>query len=281
MNVFIVLIIILILLICLLLIALAGFILLIPFFMKPNHRRDVSQFKGKLFAHRGLHDNVIPENSIPAFKAAVENGYGVELDVQMTADGRLVVFHDGNLERMCGVNALLKDYTYEELSKFRLKETNEIIPLFSDVLSVLGKTDLICEIKGDNGQKNYTLCEKVYDMLKGYEGAFCIESFSPFLVGWFKNYHPEIIRGQLSQKFTRKDRINFPVRLSMNNLWVNVVSRPDFIAFRHEDKGSFGFRVVRFLYRPFIIAWTAKGQEEQFESWKVYDSVIFEKGEQQ
>lgn len=251
----------------------------IPLLMKPNKKRDVEYFKCKLYAHRGLHDSVIPENSLPAFEAARENGYGVELDVQMTADGKLVVFHDGNLERMCGVNAKLKDFTYEQLKAFRLKDTNEVIPLFEDVLRVLGKTDLICEIKGDNGVKNYEICEKTYDMLSSYEGTYCIESFSPFLVGWFKKYHPEVIRGQLSQKFRKEDKMNFMARFFMSSLAVDVVSKPDFIAFRHQDVGTLGFRIVRALYNPFIVAWTARGEEEQEEAWKHFDSVIFEKGD--
>lgn len=254
------------------------FLLLTPFWIKPNGHRDVSDFSERLYAHRGLHDDVIPENSLAAFREAVKNGYGVELDVQMTRDGKLVVFHDGNLLRMCGINALLKDFTYEELLRFNLKNTQEKIPLFEDVLAVLGKADLVCEIKSDNGHKNYTLCEKTYDMLRTYPGNYCIESFSPFLVSWFKKYHPEIIRGQLSQRFTRKDKMKWPVRFFMSNLLVNVVSRPDFISYRHQDSRKWGFRLVKFLYNPFLVAWTARGDEEIKSAFNTFDSVIFEKG---
>lgn len=252
-------------------------ILAVAVMLKPNRKRDTSYFRNKLYAHRGLHDEVVPENSLTAFRLARENGYGVELDVQMTKDGKLVVFHDGNLKRICGVDGFLRDYTYEELSSFRLKDTDEQIPLFDEVLKTLGKTDLICEIKGDNGAKNYELCEKTLLALSKYEGRFCIESFSPYLVAWFKDNHPEIIRGQLSCNFMHDKKMGWPIRFAMTHLLVNVVSRPDFVAYKHQDSGCLGFKLCKFIYRPFLVAWTARGEEQQKKAWGGFDSVIFEK----
>lgn len=246
--------------------------------IRPNDRRNTTYFEKKLYAHRGLHDETVPENSLTAFRLAKENGYGVELDVQMTKDGKLVVFHDGNLLRMCGVDGFLRDYTYEELRNFTLKKTNERIPLFSDVLDVLEKTDLICEIKGDNGNKNYTLCEKTYNELMNYKGKFCIESFSPFLVAWFRYNHPEIIRGQLSCDFMKDKKMPFFTRIAMTHLLINRISKPDFVAYDHRDVKKAGFRILEIVYRPFMVAWTAKGEKEQEFAWKYFDSVIFEKG---
>ena len=246
------------------------------YFIMPGKKRDTSYFRGKMYAHRGLHGAGVPENSLTAFRLAREAGYGVELDVQMTKDRKLVVFHDGNLKRMCGVDGFLRDYTYEELSEFRLAGTDEIIPLFEDVLKTLGKTDLICEIKGDNGNKCYDLCEYTYDALMKYEGRFCIESFSPFLVEWFRKNHPEIIRGQLSCDFMQDTGMKFFARVTMTHLMVNLLSRPDFVAYKHEDIGRFGYRLCRRVFRPFTVAWTAKGEEEQKRAWGSFDSVIFE-----
>lgn len=245
--------------------------------IKPNSKRDTSYFRNKSYAHRGLHDNEVPENSLTAFKLAREQGFGVELDVQMTRDGKLVVFHDGSLKRVCGVDGWLRDYTYEELSAFRLNGTDERIPLFSEVLNVLDGADLICEIKGDNGNKNYEICSKTYDMLMTYKGRFCVESFSPFLVEWFKINHPEIIRGQLSCNFMKDSNMNFMARFSMTHLLVNYVSRPDFVAYDHRDINMPGFKLCKAVYRPFLVAWTAKGAGEQEKAWKTFDSVIFER----
>lgn len=248
------------------------FILLI----KPGKKRDTEYFKTKMYAHRGLHGNGVPENSLTAFRFAREKGYGVELDVQMTRDKVLVVFHDGDLKRMCGVEGFIRDYTYEQLQEFCLAGTDEKIPLFKDVLKELGNTDLICEIKGDNGMKNYELCKLTYDMLQTYAGRYCIESFSPYLVGWFKKNHPEVIRGQLSCDFSNDENMKWYMRVSMTHLLVNAISKPDFVAYKHEDIDKLGFKLCKGIFRPFLVAWTAKGEDEQKKAWGSFDSVIFE-----
>lgn len=243
-----------------------------------KHKNDISCFQGKRYAHRGLHNNEVPENSLWAFRRARERNCGVELDVQMTKDHRLVVFHDGDLKRMCGVDGYLRDFTYEELCKLNLNGTDERIPLFSEVLQVLDGVDLICEIKWDNGDKNYELCEKTYDMLMTYSGKWCVESFSPYLVAWFRKHHPEVVRGQLSclMRDTGKGRCR---EFLLTNLAYNVISRPDFIAYDfREAKKSFGFRLIRRLFHPFCVCWTPKGEAEIREAMKDFDTIIFEEG---
>lgn len=259
--------------IVIILLALLGLFL---FMIKPNGKRDVVAFTGKAYAHRGLHDDVVPENSLAAFRLAAKKGYGVELDVQMTKDGQLVVFHDGTLKRMTGVDGWLRDYTFEELEEFRLLDTDEKIPLFKDVLEVLGHTGLVCEIKGDNGNMNYELCEKTWQQLKDYQGSWCMESFSPFLVRWFKENHPQIVRGQLSCHLHKNDGPNAFFCFCMTHLLVNCISRPDFIAYRHKDTAMLGYWCCSHLFHPLLIAWTARGPKEQEEAWKHFDSVIFE-----
>lgn len=250
--------------------------ILVVILIKPRKKRDTSYFRTKMYAHRGLHGNGVPENSLSAFRLAKEKGYGVELDVQMTLDGELVVFHDGSLKRVCGVDGFLRDYTLAELKEYRLAGTEERIPTFEEVLNVLDGVDIICEIKGDNGNKNYELCRKTYDALMAHNSPFCIESFSPFLVRWFKKNHPEIIRGQLSCDFMESPDMKWYMRFSMTHLLVNVLSKPDFVAYKHEDINKLGFKLCKGIYHPFLVAWTAKGDEEQMEAWGSFDSVIFE-----
>lgn len=246
------------------------------FLIKPNKRRDVSKFYGKRYAHRGLHDSKIPENSKTAFMKAREQGYGVELDVQMTKDGKLVVFHDGTLKRMCGIEGFLRDYTYEELQAFTLKDTNERIPLFDDVLRILEDVNLICEIKSDNGIRNNRICEMTYEKLEKYRGNWCMESFSPFLVEWFRIHHPEIIRGQLSCNMKKEPGQTWIVNFALTHLLANAVSRPDFIAYRFTDTNKFGYRLCRLLFHPFCIAWTPRGTEEIAAAEKEFETIIFE-----
>ena len=149
-------------------------------------------FLGRYYAHRGLHntDGTAPENSLPAFIAAAEHGYGIELDVHITKDDQIIVFHDDDLLRMCGVDAKTEDFTYAQLQELTLAGTEHRIPLFSEVLEVYaGAGPMVLELK--TGPRKYELCEKTYAELKGYVGDVCIESFDPRIVRWWKKNAPE------------------------------------------------------------------------------------------
>ena len=128
------------------------------------------------YAHRGLHDNIsdAPENSLAAFQKAVDAGYGIELDVQMTADGKVVVVHDFNLKRISGVDKEIDQCTYEELQDYPIYGSDQRVPLFEDVLKAVdGKVPLIVELKYKEGSK---ICEKAQELLNSYTGIYCIES---------------------------------------------------------------------------------------------------------
>lgn len=162
-------------------------------------REEKAPFLGRNFAHRGLHrmDRSVPENSLPAFEAAARIGYGVELDVHLSRDGRLVVFHDDDTRRVCGVPGRVEDQTWEELSRLRLCGTACGIPLLSEVLEVVGKRcPMIVELK--RGDRNRELCRKTYDMLRESGARYCVESFDPTIVLWFRVHAPEVLRGQLA-----------------------------------------------------------------------------------
>ena len=244
--------------------------------IKPNKKRDVSIFYGKKYAHRGLHEANIPENSLPAFERVRKSGYGVELDIQMTKDGKLVVFHDNSLERMCGFEGHICNLTYEELGKLTLGDTDEKIPLFSTVLETLQDVDLICEIKSNNGIKNDNLCAKVYAELRKYRGNYCIESFSPFLVEWFRKNHPEIIRGQLSYNMLKETKQTGLINFYCTHLLINVISKPDFIAYQYTDSNMLGYKMCKKLYHPLCIACAPKGAEAIAIAEKEFDTIIFE-----
>ena len=134
-----------------------------------TNRRERKKFLNVYYAHRGLHDNETdaPENSMSAFRRAVEAGYGIELDVQVTKDKIPVVFHDFTLQRVCGQEGKVCDYTYEELQKFRLCKSSETIPLFEDVLKlVAGKVPLIVELKVEF--TDLSVCKKADALLLKY-----------------------------------------------------------------------------------------------------------------
>jgi glycerophosphoryl diester phosphodiesterase len=254
-------------------------ILLLPavffyFLISPNQKRTFPFARS--YAHRGLHGGAIPENSLLAFKRASDEGVGVELDVQLTKDDKLVVFHDETLLRMCGVDVHVRDLTYDELKNFSLAGTDQKIPLFKEVLDILGGVPLLCEIKKRDENTDTKICHIVAHEIDEYKGNFLIESFNPLILRWFKKNRPDIIRGQLSQNFLKnKGDISGVSAFLMTHLLVNVISRPDFIAYRHTDS-SLGLTLFRRLFPAPLLGWTAKGDTEREALFSRFDGEIFE-----
>lgn len=188
---------------------------------------------GKYIAHRGLHDKNkgIPENSLKAFENACINGISIELDVRLTKDGRVVVIHNKSLNAMCGVDANVSDFTYEQLSAFKLLDTDERIPLLSQVLKLVnGRVPLLIEIK-DSGSFG-ELEKRTYHLLKKYKGNYAVQSFNPFSMLWFRIFAPSVKRGQLVSKFKSKNDFQYYLRLicSLPIVW-KLISKPDFISY--------------------------------------------------
>ena len=158
--------------------------------------KDISFLKDNIIAHRGLHNNLIPENSIESFKNAIKNNYIIELDVHLIKDNTIVVFHDDNLRRMTGIDGFIKDYTYEELLKLNLLNTSYKIPKLIDVLNLVdGKVPIIVELKYD--QKVGKLEKELVKILDKYKGRFCVKNFNPFSIIWFRIHRKNYIRGLL------------------------------------------------------------------------------------
>lgn len=248
------------------------------FLVAPGKRRDTGKFERKAFAHRGLHDNPggIPENSLAAFRRARAHGYGVELDVQLSKDGQVVVFHDDTLDRVCGVPGHLYEKDYAELKRLRLLGTDERIPLFSEVLAALDGMPVICEIKVPAGQDAAEICAKAAPFIDGYKGDICMESFNPKAVQWFRKNRPDLVRGQLTMNFM-KEPCGEPLltRIAMSHLLVNVLGRPDFIAYGDYTGDTAGLALCR-LFHPMLAAWTVTSQEQQDQLKNRYHTVIFE-----
>lgn len=245
---------------------------------RPAKDWQLAPFLSFDYAHRGLYkkDQTIPENSLPAFARAVEHGYGAELDVQLTADGQVVVFHDGNLERMCGLNKPVHDLAYPQLQKLRLGNSEERIPLFTEVLEIIGgEVPLIIELKS-NG-KNAELCRKTWEILQEYEGAFCIESFDPRIVRWFRKNAKRVVRGQLSDQYTNAPSVPPFLRFLLKNLLGNFLAKPHFIAYRHNEAAEcLSFRLCKNWFHLLTVAWTVREGDDLDEIGKWFDLMIFE-----
>lgn len=257
-------------------IALALVIGLTVYSVAPRRKRDTSPFDRTLYAHRGLHNNENghPENSLAAFAAAAEAGYGVELDIQFTADRQIVVFHDNDLMRMCNVDRRVNELTYSELKEYRLLNSDQHIPLLSEALETLDGATVLCELKPGKPYIDTSLCAAAAPLLDDYKGAVCIESFNPFMVHWFRRHAPHRIRGILSKKYTSNEVAPI-LRFPLSSLLANWLCRPDFIAYQHADYKQPFFRLCR-LFRPMTVAWTVCSTTERDEAHKRFDTVIFE-----
>ena len=249
---------------------------IVLFLIAPRRKRDISPFDRTLYAHRGLHNNHdCPENSLAAFKAAKEAGYGVEFDVRFTADKQVVVFHDDTLLRMCGDSRRVDECTYEQLQQLSLSGTDQKIPLLSDVLEMLDNTTILCEIKPARSYFDTSLCDETNKILTAYKAHYCIESFNPFSVRWFRKNTPQVVRGILSKQYTKgeiKPNILCPL---LSSLMTSCLCRPDFIAYQHTDAKQPFFRLCRQLGST-TIAWTIRSVQEQAYAGQHFDTAIFE-----
>jgi len=231
------------------------------------------------YAHRGLHNLAegIPENTLPAFRRAVEHGFGAELDVHLTADKQLIVFHDGDLSRLCGCDRKTASLRSDEFSRYPIAGTEYTAPLFKDVLEVFeGKTPLIVEIKTDDGNAA-EVTEATVKLLDTYRVDYCIESFDPFAVAWLKKHRPEICRGQLSCNFIGGKVPKSPLmRYLGTNLWFNCITEPDFIAYSHTDRGNSALRHCKKKWKVREVSWTIRSEAEMLALEKEGCIPIFE-----
>ena len=248
-------------------------------FPRTSEQERMQKWHSRMFAHRGLHNITegIPENSMPAFRAAIENGYGIELDLHITSDGQIVVFHDDTLNRMCGITGTIEHMSYTELRGLCLKGTPEHIPLFKDVLTLVdGKVPLLIEFKLPT--KSASVCEKAYEYLKNYEGEYLVQSFNTMGVRWFKLHAPHVLRGQLASRLTKENGSEpWILKFAVQNLLCNFVGRPDFISYKLTDLPQLSVSILQHILHTPIAVWTLNTEKKLHTGIKKYDMQIFEK----
>ena len=242
------------------------------FLIAPGKAPGHGRFDG-LYAHRGLHGKDAAENTLAAFERACRMNVGVELDLRLSADGAVVVYHDDSLERLCQRPELVSELTAEQLQQLNVAGCGQGVPLFSQVLAVIaGRAPIIIEIK--TTQKREELCQKVCQCLQGYPGAYCVESFDPLMVRWFRRHRPEIFRGQLACKMGKDSGRSGLLRFGLRHLLTNFLGRPQFIAYRYEDRCSLSLWACKKIWKAKTAAWTVKNQEQL--ATKAFDLYIFE-----
>ncbi len=248
------------------------------FIIKPSGRRaGMEKYKRIKYAHRGLHGAGAAENSMTAFRRARDAGFGIELDIRLSRDGELVVFHDDTLDRVCGISGRVDSYTAEELSKFSLSGTDDGVPRFADVLALIdGAVPLLIEIKEDAGK--YGVTDALIKMIPEYHGEYIIESFNPLALARVKRDMPEAMRGYLCENFLREKKYRKPMYFLLETFSLNVICRPDFIAFKHSDYKNAALKLTRGIFSVPTLAWTVRSEEEEESAYKHgFDGVIFEK----
>ncbi len=249
------------------------FFLYVFLFVRPSFKAVEQELKTD-YAHRGLHGEGVAENSLAAFRRAVECGFGIELDVQLSSDGEVMVFHDESLTRMTGDERRLSDVCAAELQTLRLGESDERIPTLRDVLrEVDGKVPLLVELKGED--TNTALCPKVDAILSEYRGAYCVESFNPILLAWYKKHRPDVTRGLLTTSLCREKKFSL-LHAALDLLLLNVAARPDFIAYDIKYPTRFPLLLAVKFWAADTFSWTVRTQDEYDAAKKRGADTIFE-----
>lgn len=224
-------------------------------------------------AHRGCHSSDIPENSIAAFSEAIKHGLNIELDVHKTKDDILVVFHDNNLLRLTSYNKIVENCTYSEIQKLVLNKSNERIPTLKNVLDYVdGQVGLLIEIKQHSNVGK--LEELISQNLDTYMGDFAVQSFDPFILRWFYKNRPSYIRGQLSSGL-KGEKISFLKKFLLQNLIVNLISKPDFVSYNYVYLNLW-IKFVSRIFRVPIIVWTVHDADTARKVRRTAQNIIFE-----
>ena len=230
--------------------------------------KNTSWLTEKPVAHRGLHDNItIPENSLAAYKNAVEHGYPIEFDIHLTNDNKLVLHHDSTLLRTCGMKARIKNIDTNNLEKYKLFKTDEHIPTFDQILEVVdGKVGLIIEIKKTS--RPATVCKLVMERLKTYKGNYCIESFDLNVVNYIHRHYPEVILGQLYDYIPWQ---RFAALSALQHLKVDFMA----VCILNGEYKRY-MNIKKNHPNLLFIAWTVRTKEQQELAKRIYHNYIFE-----
>lgn len=226
-------------------------------------------------AHRGYHHltRSAPENTLAAFSAAAVEGFAIELDVQLSADGQVVVFHDDDLERTAGVKKPVDALRYADLASYPLMGTNERIPLLTTVLdTVAGRVPIMVEIKNfriDVGE----LEQATSKVLRPYDGPLAIISFNPLALQWFAEHHPHLLRGQVSGSL-RDSTVGADIKGMLRDLQFNSISQPDFVSYQLSELPRQA--VTDWRKTGPVLAWTVRGEEDRRRASELADNIVFE-----
>jgi glycerophosphoryl diester phosphodiesterase len=238
-------------------------------------------FLDRPFAHRGLHDAALPENSLAAFKAAVDAGYGIEMDIQMSADGQAMVFHDETLDRLTARKGPVLDLTAAELCQIPLRATPQTIPTLRQVLDlVAGRVPLLIEVKDQDGALGPDigpLESAVAGDLERYDGPVAVMSFNPHSVMALKGACPDRPRGLITEAFPPEDWPGVPESRLKELAEIPDFERTGAVFISHDARDLAAAPVARLKARGVpVLCWTIKSPEAAANALKIADAITFE-----
>ena len=229
-------------------------------------------------AHRGLHDEIREENSMSAFKAAIERGFAIETDVHLLRDGVVAVHHDNSLKRICGKDVRIESLTSSQLKDYPMTLGGEIIPTLPEMLALVdGRVPILIELKTICGWRNNDLVRAVLRDLKNYphKDVIALQSFDPFAVRWCRRHQTEYPFGQLASALGEKGKTPKILNDIMGKLLVNKVSKPMFTSY---DVASSPNKYIDKTHEKMpVLSWTVRTEEDIAVARKYADNVIFEK----
>lgn len=224
-------------------------------------------------AHRGLHDvkKGIPENSYAAYQAAIDKNYAIEIDIRFSKDGKIVVFHDDDLDRLTNGTGKVFSKTYDELLQLNLQGTNEKIPEFSELLQWIdGRAPLLIELKNTPEKKD--LVKQSLEILKDYKGEFALQSFNPVYLYQIKRQAPHVLRGQLAFMPSKNDKMPKIQYWTLKRMPLHFLTKPDFISYSIHNLPNDKIKKKA----PLLLGWTARCDNEYLSLKNYVDNVIFE-----
>ena len=241
--------------------------------------RTLDWLVAKPIAHRGLHNEAIGlvENCQRSFEAAIAQGFSIECDIQLTADGQAVVFHDDEVDRVLGGTGKVKHFTVRELKATAFKQGKDKVQTLEELLEqVAGRTTLVIEIKS-LWDDDFTLTDYAVNVLSFYNGPYALMSFDPDLIARVAATAPYTVRGITADRVIDPYYNPLPVakRIAMQNFSHLPQTRPHFVSFDFSQLPFQPITEFREAGHP-IITWTIRSTEQAAAARRWCDQITFE-----
>ena len=246
---------------------------------KAGDTRTADFITARPIAHRGLHDIArgIVENTASAFAAAMAGSYAIECDLQLTRDGEAVVFHDEHLDRLTEAHGMVKDLTAAEMKALVIRRSTDHVQTLAELLTqVQGKVPLVIELKS-HWDGDERLAARALEVLKTYDGPYCIMSFDPDVIDTVRRISPETIRGIVAERAFDSYYDSLPLKRQIElRTFAHVArTRPDFVSFYFDELPWAPVTAFRASGRP-VISWTIRSAGQASTARRKSDQITFE-----